>query len=644
MVENERRLAAIMFTDVAGYTALTQRNEALALSLLEEHRAAVRPFFAQHNGREVKTIGDAFLVEFNSALEAVRCAYAMQQSLHELNSGRPSERQAQVRVGIHLGDVIHSQRDVYGDAVNVASRIEPLSAPGGICMSEQVYSQVKNKFEFPMVSLGRKELKNVGEPVEVFRVVLPWEREGTVAEGLYRSRVAVLPFTNMSSDPEEGYFADGITEELITGISKVRELKVTSRTSVMHYKGQTMRIPEVCRELGVGTILEGSVRKAGNRVRITVQLIDGGKDEHLWAETYDRTLEDVFAVQSEIAEKVAGQLKVQLLESEKKTIEKKPTQSMEAYNAYLRGRELFREGSEPSLRQALNLFEEAVKLDPSFARAHVGVAEVHQALANVGYEPTDVSHPAVRDSLEHALELDPDLAEAHASLAILCLNEDDLPRAEAEARRALELNASLPEAYRLLSEVTGIKGMPDEMVSDSETAYRLDPIRPSYIGLLGLTYLDTRREEQALEHWKKTEHLAPAQTYRNMTVYYLSKGDIGRARELHSKFTKLQPSHPWVTVMDGIIGAFAGDRSTALSAIAKIEERKMGPVAYCYMAYVYHALGDMDRYFENLNRALETGVITPTVVMYSPLLAEAREDPRYGELIEKLRRQTGLAK
>jgi adenylate cyclase len=643
LAENERRLAAIMFTDVAGYTALTQRNEALALSLLEEHRAAVRPFFAQHNGREVKTIGDAFLVEFNSALEAVRCAYAMQQSLHELNSGRPSERQAQVRVGIHLGDVIHSQRDVYGDAVNVASRIEPLSAPGGICMSEQVYSQVKNKFEFPMVSLGRKELKNVGESVEVFRVVLPWERDDTVAEGFNRSRVAVLPFTNMSSDPEEGYFADGITEELITGISKVRELKVTSRTSVMHYKGQTKRIPEVCRELGVGTILEGSVRRAGNRIRITVQLIDGGNDEHLWAETYDRTLEDVFAVQSEIAEKVAGELRVQLLESEKKNIEKKPTENIEAYNNFLRGRELYREGSEPSVRQALKLFERAVELDPSFARAHVGVAECHQSFSS-GYEAWDVMLPAVKASLTRALELDPDLAEAHASLAEMHLNEDDLLGAEAEAKRALELNPSLPEAYYQLYEVAGVKGDPEEMVRLAEAAYRLDPIRPLYIGVLGYAYFYTGREQDALEHWRKTEHLAPVVTFRIKTDYYLSKGDIATARELHAKYEKLRPDSPWVTYMGGFINATAGDREKALLAIKKIEERRMGPVTYNHVAYVYHALGDMDRYFENMNRALEEHALEAAVVMCSPLLAKAREDPRYGELIEKLRRQTGLAK
>jgi TolB-like protein len=634
-----------MFTDIVGYTALTQRDEALSMKLLEEHRALVRPFFPKHGGREVKTIGDAFLVEFGSALEEVRCAYDIQQSLHDLNNNRPADKRVELRVGINLGDVIHSQGDVYGDAVNVASRIEPLAAPGGICISEEVHRQVRNKLEFPMMSLGRRELKNVGEAVEVFRVALPWERQQeSTGPGLDKNRVAVLPFTNMSSNPEEGYFADGITEEIITCLSKVRELRVTSRTSVMHYKGQTKRIPEIGRELGVGTVLEGSVRKAGSRVRVTVQMIDAEGDQHLWAENYDRTLDDIFVVQSEIAEKVAGELKVKLLQAEKNTLEKRPTENMEAYGDFLRGRELYREGSEPSLRQALKLFERAVELDPSFARAHVGVAECHQYLATVGYEPPELMLPAVKRSLKRALELDPDLAEAHASLAVLYLNEDDLEGTEAEARRALELNPSLPEAYRQLHEVAAIKGDPEEMVRDMETAYRLDPLLPNYIFLLGYSYFNTGREQEALEHWRRTEQLAPSATYQGMTDYYLSKGEVEKARELHAKYEKLRPNSPRVTYMGGFIDATAGEKEKALQAIQKIEERNMGPVAYDHVAYVYCALGDLDKYFENLNRAVDEHVLFATFVMYSPLLAKAREDPRYGELVEKIRRMNGLVK
>lgn len=635
-----------MFTDMVGYTALGERNESLSLALLEEQRKLVRPILARHNGREIKTIGDAFLVEFPNAVDAVRCAYDIQRAVREFNFSLEPDKRIHLRVGVHVGEVVEFQGDISGDAVNVASRIEPLAEDGGVCVTHRVYDLVRTKVDLQLSALGPRSLKNVAEPMEVYKVDMPWERAsglpGRSLPPLDRTRVAVLPLTNLSSDPEEGYFADGMTEEIITGVSLVRELKVTSRTSVMHYKGQNKRLPEISRELGVGTILEGSVRKAGNRVRITVQLIDAASDQHLWAQNYDRTLEDVFAIQSEIAEKIAGELEVQLLRSEKKTLEKKPTDNMEAYGDFLRGRELYREGSEPSLRQALKLFERAVELDHSFARAHVGLAECHQDLANFGYEKSEVMSAAVNASLARALEIDPDLAEAHSALAMQHWFDDDFRGTVAEARKALELNPSLPEPHHALCEAAGIRGDPEQWVKEIETAYRLDPIRPWYIRLLGYAYFSNGREQDALELWKATEHLAPADTYRNMTDYYLYKGDVAKARELHAKVERLQPTNLWVTYEGGVIDAMAGDRDKALDKIRRIEDAKVGPVAHNYEAYIYYALGDLDRYFEHLNKALEDHQIVALVVMYSPLHAKGREDPRYKELVMKLRKQTGL--
>jgi TolB-like protein/Flp pilus assembly protein TadD len=632
-----------MFTDLAGYTALTQKNEALAMQLLEEHRRLVRPFFPKHNGREVKTIGDAFLVEFDSALEATRCAFDIQQSLSELNSGRQEDRRILLRVGIHLGDVIHDQNDVYGDAVNIASRIEPLAPPGGICVSQQVYDQIKNKFEFPLTTLGEKTLKNVSEPVEVYRVVLPWEKKSENESGLERSRIAVLPFVNMSPDPADEYFADGLTEELIDRLAQVRELEVIARTSVMNYKKKEKNVSQIAKELSVGSLVEGSVRKAGNRIRVTAQLINGATEGHLWSSHYDKNLDDIFAVQSEIAEKVAEELKVRLVDSEKQTLEKKPTENTEAYSAFLRGRELYREETEPSVRQALSLFEKAVELDPSFARAHVGIANCHNALAWFG-EPQDFAHRIARASLKRALELDPNLPEAHESLAGLLADEDDLPGSEVEARRALELNPSLPEPYRDLMEIAAMKGEPDEMVRLIETGYRLDPVRPLFIYLLGEVYFWTGRDQEALEHWKKTEKISPAYTYRGLADYHLSKGDIGKAREYHAKVAKLI-THPWVTYTEGMIDALAGDKEKATRAIKKLEEdAKTSPTALNFVAYVYHSLGDMDSYFEWMNKAVEAHSQIQSFMMYSPLLANARADPRFKELVEKVRKQTGLEK
>jgi TolB-like protein/Tfp pilus assembly protein PilF len=470
------------------------------------------------------------------------------------------------------------------------------------------------------------------------------KRREPVEAGLDKRRIAVLPFANLSSNPEDGYFADGMTEEVITSLSGVRQLTVIARTSVMKYKGSKKGASDVGKELNAGSLIEGSVRKAGNRIRITTQLIDTSTEGHLWAQNYDRQLEDVFAIQSEIAEKVAGELKIRLVDSEKRVITKKDTENTEAYTCFLRGRELLREQTEASLKKAIALFKKAIELDSRFARAYVGEAECHQFLADKGSEPMDISVTTVRRLLERALNLDPNLPEVHSSLAVMFFNDDDVGASEAEARRALELNPSLPDPYWVLYELAAVKGEPEEMVRQIEAAYRLDPIRPDFINRVGVAYFYTGREQEALEFWKKNEQLAPAFAYRGMAEYYLAKGDLEKAKELLAKLEKIDPTNPRVTWMGGVIAAMEGDREKALLAVRKIEDAKMGPVGFNFMAYVYHTLGDLDSYFEYLNRALEAHAITPSVMMYSPLLAKARADPRYLELVERLRKQCGLTK
>ena len=453
-----------------------------------------------------------------------------------------------------------------------------------------------------------------------------------------------MPLQNMSPDPNDEYFADGMTEELITSLSRVKQLTVIARTSVMKYKGSEKSASDVGKELSVGSLIEGSVRKAGNRVRITAQLIDTSTEGHLWAENYDKNLDDVFAVQSEIAEKVAGELKTQLLDSEKKTLEKKATENTEAYTCFLRGRELYKEETETSFRQALSLFEKAIELDPKFAKAYVGVADCHQSLIACGYEPDDIARPIVKTSLDRAINLDPNLPEAHASLCSMLFNADDSVRSEAEARRALELNPSLPDPHNMLSELAGLRGDQGEMVKQMEAAYRLDPIRPHLIWLLGMVYLYVGREEEALELWKKTEQLAPAAGYRGMVEYCLIKGDFNRAKEFHGKAEKLEPTRPWLIWMSGVIAAMEGEREMALLAVKKIQDAKMGPISFNFIGYVHHALGDLNSYFEYMNRALETHNLVTLPLMYSPLFAKARADPRYLELVGRLRKQCGLTK
>jgi TolB-like protein/cytochrome c-type biogenesis protein CcmH/NrfG len=495
---------------------------------------------------------------------------------------------------------------------------------------------------------GLKSLRiNWAHGVEASQREFPLERlaaEKKVNNVLDGRRVAVLPFTNMSPDPNDEYFADGMTEELITSLSRVKQLTVIARTSVMKYKGYLKGASDVGKELNAGSLIEGSVRKAGNRVRITAQLIDATTEGHLWVQNYDRQLDDVFAIQSEIAEKVAGELRVRLVDSEKRTLEKKPTENTEAYTYFLQGRELLRKDSEASTREAVTLFEKAIELDPKFAKAYVGVADCHLLLGESASESYGVQIPSAKGSLEQAINLDPDLPEAHASLSALFFDQDDMPGAETEARRALGLNPSLPDVYRTMWELAALRGDREEMVKQMETAYRLDPARPHFIWLLGQAYFYTGREQEALEHWKKTEQLAPAFAYRGMIEYYLAKQEVGKAKEFHAKAEKLEPSRPWVIWMGGFIAALEGDRERALLTIKKIEDAKMGPLGFNFMGYVYHALGDLDSFFVNMNKALEMHGLVPLTLMHSPLFAKARADPRYRELLERLRKQFGLTK
>ena len=380
MSGDQRRLAAVMFTDIVGYSSLTQKDERLALELLEEHRKIVRPIVARHNGHEIKTMGDAFLIEFGSALEATRCAIDVQKTLQDHNEQSTVERRIHLRIGIHLGDVLQRQSDVLGDAVNIASRIEPLAEAHGVCISQQVYDQVRNKIDCTIEDLGPHQLKNIEYPINVYRV-LPLHRSSEITKiSLDKKRIAVLPFLNISPDPNDAYFADGLTEELIARLSTISGFEVIARTSIMRFRGTTKSVGEIGKELKSGTVLEGSVRKAANRLRVTAQLIDATTEKHLWVQNYDRQLEDVFAIQTEVAQNVSDALETQLLSEEREHIEKKPTHDIGAYEFYLKGRYFWNERYKESLEKAIKYFEEAIKRDPRFALAYSGLADSYIVL------------------------------------------------------------------------------------------------------------------------------------------------------------------------------------------------------------------------------------------------------------------------
>jgi adenylate cyclase len=635
LLEGERRLAAIMFTDMVGYTALSQRNEALAMQLLQEHRKILRPLFARNHGREVKTVGDAFLVEFPSALEAVRCAFDVQQSLHEFNSDRSVEKKLLIRVGVHVGDVINSQADVYGDAVNVASRLEPLAEPGGICVSQQVFDHVRNKTDFELARVAEVSLKNVELPLAVYKVVLPWRRDSKDEIQPTRDRVAVLPFVNISPDPADEYFADGMTEELIDRLSQMKELKVIARTSVMSYKKKEKGVSDIARELKVGTVVEGSIRKAGNKIRVTVQLINAGSEEHLWSERYDKDLDDIFAVQTEIASKVATSLAGALAVEKAPKVTKRDTENIAAYSRYLQGLQLLHEGTGRSIRRALPLLEEAVKLDPNFARAHAALGECYlESIGEAILSDEEAREKAIA-SVKAALEIDPDLAEAHAAMAYVGWSIDDHPMAMEEIRRAIELNPNLAGAYSIYGTLQATNGYPEQAMRLLEKALSLDPLGHWAISHLGLLYAWRGRKQEAEDHWARNLAIAPYDVLYDVGFIQLNERSYEKAEEQIRSLESEFPSQMGTVAIRGYLEALKGNRAGAEETIKALYS-KFGArgLTNHHVGMIKCLLGDMDGFFDAMLRTVQDHNLNPWI-RYWPLLEKARQDPRYREVMLK---------
>ncbi|MCG5477354.1 MAG: adenylate/guanylate cyclase domain-containing protein, partial [Sinorhizobium fredii] len=448
----ERRLTAILAADVVGYSRLMGTDEAGTLATLKRHRReCLEPKIAEHKGRIVKLSADGMLIEFSSVVNAVACAAEIQRGMLARNEGLPRSRRVELRIGIHLGDVIVEEGDIFGDGVNVAARLEGLADPSGIAVSSSVRDQVGSRLDLGFVDKGEYSLKNIAPNIRVYTVALgdaagrqePEASDATLDAG-YELSIGVLPFTNMSRDPEQEYFSDGITEDIITDLSKISRLHVVARNTVFTYKGRAVKVKQAAHELGVRFILEGSVRKVGERVRITGQLIDAQTGGHLWADRYDRDLTDIFAIQDEITHAIVDQLKIKLLPEEKKAIESDPTTSVEAYTYYLRGRQFSHTWTRSYLLLARRMFLKAVELDPNYARAYAGIAECECAIRD--WHEKDFPLESIFDMSAKALALDPNLAEAHASRGLALTHNGQTEEAGREFRQALALSPSLYEA------------------------------------------------------------------------------------------------------------------------------------------------------------------------------------------------------
>src|SRR5256886_253496 len=454
-----------MFTDMVGYSALSQRDDKLALELLEEHRQLLREIFPRFNGTEIKTIGDAFLVEFQSALEAAQCAIEIQRTLAKRNHDVTSERRIELKIGIHIGDVVHRGGDVYGDGVNIASRIEQLAGAGGICVSMDVERQIRNALETRFEKLAPTELKNISVAMDLFRIVLPWEQRaseirdqksevrkssvalpaskllwvailGLVALGIGwwwtaqprraspsrgapramhvvdQKSIAVLPFVDMSQAKDQEYFCDGISEEILDTLAKVDGLRVLGRTSSFSFKGKSSGASEVGKKLNVENVLEGTLQRQGNRIRVTAELINARNGFHVWSETYERELQGVFALQDEITRAIVDALKIKLAVS----LPVHEQRNTEAYDLYLQGLFFSNKSSEEDLRRALRFFQGALEKDPTFSRAWTGIAKVWYFLADIYVKPLE-AYPASKEAALKAIALDEKDAEAHCYLS-----------------------------------------------------------------------------------------------------------------------------------------------------------------------------------------------------------------------------------
>jgi adenylate cyclase len=638
-----------MFTDLVGFTKLGQRDEEEALRLRSEHQTLVRPLFAAHGGREVKTLGDGFLVEFPSAVESVRCAVGIQQAVSQRNARPTSRERIVLRIGIHVGDVVEEGNDIVGDAVNVASRIEPLAEPGGICLSGSVFDQVRNKLHLPLEKVGPRTLKNVEFPIDLYRVVLSGVSappHPAASEVDSHFRLAVLPFANHSEDADEEYFADGLTDELISRSSQIPTLRVIARTSVRRYKDSAKSIREVGQELGVGVVLEGSVRKAGNRVRITAQLVDTRSEEHLWSSRYDRPLDDIFAIQDDIAGQIASSVSLHVSGGRvagPRSFAPGPadTPDLEAYTNFLQGRKLLGEkGSEETVRRSLAFFEAAVRRDPQFSRARVGIAEAALWLGGEGAAPYLESTRRARTELTRALQQNEALAEAHSALAGLLVGEDDPRGAEREARRAQELNPSLADPYRWLAQLAAGEGRIDEAVRLLESAHRLDPVDVNVIAFLGRAYAYSGREADALAHWERTKSLVAFRTNAHLTEYYLGRGDLVRAQETLREMERLRPDSAWTETYRGMVAARMGDAEGARRAIGRLVRRGQGGEhTVMFQGFVHFALGETDAFVACMERAFEQHNLPLMELMYSRFYEPARHDPR---VLDLLRRQSEL--
>jgi TolB-like protein/class 3 adenylate cyclase/Tfp pilus assembly protein PilF len=677
-----RKLAAILSADVVGYSKLMADDEATTVDTLKQYRAAVGRVVERHKGRIVNAPGDNILAEFASAVEAVQAAVEIQRSIEGRNVEIPDERRMHFRVGVNLGDVIEEDDGtIYGDGVNIAARMESLAEAGGICISSTIYDAVEGKLDFGFDFLGEQQVKNIVKPVRAYRVrgepgaksntptagrtkklgvvaaaaliaaatgVAWWYfthdaahptsgQRQTQAQAQGVPRVAVLPLANISASEEDEYFSDGMTEELISRLSRVRGLDVIARTSVMQYKTTQKSIADIGRELNVGAVLEGSVRKAGDKVRITVQLIDVATQGHMWSEDFDRNLKDIFATQSEIAERVASAMHVKLAHS---TNADQARTDPETYELYLKGLFHAAKLTPDGLKTSIGYFERALKKSPNDARSWAGLAKAYAMLGWHGFATPEESFQKGKVAAEHALAIDETLAEAHISLGMVRFLYDwDWPGAERAYQRAIELNPGSADAHLFYGIWLKAMAMNARAVAELRRANDLDPLYLMANAELGFVAYFGGRFDEAARNCRRTLEMDPNYLFAMLCVQMASAMRKNpEAIALGKKMLDLTGGDAYFLGKLGWAYGLQGNEEEARRMLGQLQDMLQtqstspDPIIYAYMG-----LGDRERTLEWMERAFAGRWSIVVWTKAGPEYDWLRDDARFQALLKKLK-------
>src|SRR6516164_9259283 len=651
MARDQRRLAAIVSADVAGYSRLMGRDEGGTLVALNAHRRElIDPKIAEYGGRIVKTTGDGLLLEFPSVVDAMHCAVDMQRGMALRNDSVATDRQMRFRIGINVGDIIVDGDDIYGDGVNVAARLEALAEPGGICVSAIVRDQAHVDLGVEFADFGEQNVKNIERPIRVFRLGVHATGTKATPPGAARSQeppsIAVLPFANLSRDEENEYFADGLAEELLNVLAKIRGLQVAARTSAFTFKGKNATVAEIGQALNVATVLEGSVRKAGNRMRIAVQLVKVSDGYHLWSESYDRTLEDIFAVQDDIAQSVVKELRTTLLGEPADAIAEKAASEAvaaaakgratdpEAHRLLLQARYFAERLTREDTARSIGYLKEALAREPKFAIAWAELSVIYTREADHSWVPPSEGYMRAREAVMRALALEPELAEGHAALGGIQMTHDrDWRGADASCRRALALAPGSILVLRRAAIVMGTLGHLDEAIDLNQRALAQDPLSVGAYAVLASYFHRSGRLADAEAAYRKALELAPQRVlaHANLALNLLAQGRgeeaLAEAQQEPEEWARLRAR--------AIIHHATGRHAESEAALQELIAKHQVGAAY-QVAQVYAARNEADQAFAWLERAFEQRDPGLSNLKTDPLLRPILADPRWRAFLRKM--------